>query len=62
MYNVWFLSSARGVSSFVRTWFILFAMHAYAGVMEAKNFITLTVYSSVNVFIALECHSENNYV
>ena len=35
--------------------------NAQARVMEAETSITLIVYTSINVFIALSWHSENDY-
>jgi len=46
---------------FVRTYGVHIIRNAHAQVMEAENSITLTIYSSVNVFIALGCPSENYY-
>ena len=47
---------------YVRTYLVCIVCNAHAQVMEAENSITLTMYSSVNVFIALRCHSENDDV
>ena len=51
--------SAGGVgSSYVRAYVVRLICNAHAQVMKAENSITLTIYSSENVFIALGCGSE----
>ena len=51
--------SAGGVGlSYVRAYVVRIIRNARAQVMEAENSMTLTIYSSVNAFIALGCRSE----
>jgi len=55
--------SAGGVGTFVRTcvvrtYVVRIICNAHARVMEAENSITLTIYSSEHVFIALRWRSE----
>jgi len=49
--------SAGGVGTFVRN-VVRIVRNAHVRVMEAENSITLTIYSSEQVFIALRWHSE----
>jgi len=44
--------------SYVRTYVVRIVYNAHARVMEAENSITLTIYSSEHVFIALRWCSE----
>ena len=55
--------SAGGVGTFVRTYVrgtcvVRIVCNAHARVMEAENSITLTIYSSEHIFIALRWRSE----
>ena len=46
--------SAGGIgSSYIRAYMVRIDHNAHARVMEAENSITLTIYTSVKVFIAL---------
>ena len=48
----------RRIGTFVRTYVVRIVCNAHARVMEAENSITLTIYSSEHVFIALRWRSE----
>ena len=45
--------SAPGVGTVIRTYMVHIVRNAHAQVMEAENSITLTIYTSEQVFIAL---------
>jgi len=46
---------------YMHTYMVGIVRNVHARVMEAENSITLIIYTSVNIFIALEWHSENDY-
>ena len=48
----------RYVRTYVRTYVVRIVCNAHARVMEAENSITLTIYNSEHVFIALRWRSE----
>ena len=50
--------SSGGIGMFIRTYVVRIICNTHAQVMEAKNSITLTIYSSEHVFIALRWRSE----
>ena len=51
---------AGGVGTFICTYVVRIICNTHAQVMEAKNSITLTIYTSENVFIALGWCSDND--
>ena len=46
------------VCTYMCAWYVSFTVHMHEYIMEVENSITLTIYTSVNIFIVLGWRSE----